>query len=60
MLSFGGRDNGNIKENILNNILLICYIIDIVLTNVFSEDIFCIIIKKIRYENLENAYFRKN
>ncbi len=60
MLSFGGRDNGNIKENILNNILLICYIIDIVLTNVFSEDIFCIIIEKIRYENLENAYFRKN
>ncbi len=60
MLSFGGRDNGNIKENILNNILLICYIIDIVLTNVFSEDIFCIIIEKFRCENLENAYFRKN
>ncbi|OSA90034.1 UNVERIFIED_ORG: hypothetical protein B2H95_09735 [Clostridium botulinum] len=60
MLSFGGRDNGNIKENILNNILLICYIIDIVLTNVFSEDIFCIIIEKFRYENLENAYFIKN
>lgn len=60
MLSFGGRDNGNIKENILNNILLICYIIDIVLTNVFSEDIFCIIIEKFRYENLENEYFRKN
>lgn len=56
MLSFGGRDNGNIKENILNNILLICYIIDIVLTNVFSEDIFCIIIEKFRYENLENEY----
>ncbi|EES50994.1 hypothetical protein CLO_0691 [Clostridium botulinum E1 str. 'BoNT E Beluga'] len=60
MLSFGGRDNGNIKENISNNILLICYIIDIVLTNVFSEDIFCMIIEKFRYKNLENAYFRKN